>query len=144
MTTIRSIYNSGPLCDGITFSEPTATQQQFKDECDVNFILRRFADTGVLTHVSDSQPLFDDCSEFDYLHAMNTVVRAQEDFNALPSAVRKRFNNSPAELFSFLSQEENHDEAVALGLFVPKVSESASDSAPAPAPAAASDGGSNS
>lgn len=146
MTTIRSIYNSGPLCDGITFSEPTATQQQFKDECNVNFILRRYADTGVLTHVSDVEPCFDDCSEFDYLHAMNTVVRAQEDFNALPSAVRKRFNNSPQELFSFLAKEENRDEAVALGLVVPKVSESASDSvpAPAPAPAPASDGGSNS
>lgn len=140
MTTIRSIYNSGPLCDGITFSEPAATQQQFKDECDVNFILRRFADTGVLTHVSDSQPVFDECSEFDYLNAMNTVVRAQEDFEALPSNVRKRFNNSPAELFSFLAKEENRDEAVSLGLVVPKVSESAADSAPSPA--AASDGGS--
>ena len=138
---IRSIYDAG-FFDGITFSAPTATQQQFKDECDVNFILRRFADTGVLTHVSEAEPLFDDCSEFDYLNAMTTVVRAQEDFNALPSAVRKRFNNSPAELFSFLAKEENHDEAVALGLFVPKVSDSVSDSVSAPAPA--SDGGSGS
>jgi len=49
-------------------------------------------------------------------------VRADEDaFAALPAKIRARFSNRPAELVAFVSDSANYDEAVELGLIVPKV-----------------------
>lgn len=44
---------------------------------------------------------------------------AEAQFMALPSDIRARFHNSPLELISFLSREENRAEAVNLGFIDP-------------------------
>ena len=48
---------------------------------------------------------------------------------ALPSRVRRRFDNDPAELMEFLADEANREEAVMLGLI-----EKEEPVQPAPAP----------
>jgi len=52
----------------------------------------------------------------DYHSCLNKVNDAVNDFNRLPSEVRKAFDNSPGSLIEFLSDESNRDAAIELGL----------------------------
>ena len=52
----------------------------------------------------------------DYHTALNRVIAAQDEFEALPAQIRARFNNDPAELIEFLEDDKNRPEAETLGL----------------------------
>lgn len=98
-------------------SDNGRTQQHFKDECDINFIVDRWVKTGVLTHVSHAEAVVGDFDgPEDYQEAVERVFKAQESFQALPSEIRSRFANDPALLMRFVSDPENQAEAVKLGL----------------------------
>ena len=98
-------------CDG------GRTQQHFKDEADVNFIVDRWMSSGQLTHVSTAQAI---TGEFDtpedFQDAVSRVLAAEAAFMELPAELRARFANSPAAFISFVSDGANQEEAVALGL----------------------------
>lgn len=114
---IFSLYGEQPPKKGMKFKEPSLTQQHFKDECDVNRIMQRYQETGNWGEQMDVRPQFGDFSnEFDFRTAQETVIRAQAAFESLPSKVRRRFGNDPAELLEFLQDEANRDEAIMLGL----------------------------
>jgi phage internal scaffolding protein len=85
--------------------------------------MQRYAATGVLVDPltqSSRQPSFGDFSgDFDYQKSQNAIISAQNAFDALPAALRKRFDNNPAELLAFIADEKNKDEAIKLGL-IPK------------------------
>lgn len=92
------------------------TKQSFKDECDINRIMARYAATGTLDFVNKREAQFMDVSDIDFQNAMQLVTQSREAFMSLPSAVRSRFNNDPGQLLGFLSDSSNLDEAVKLGL----------------------------
>lgn len=101
----------------LVFTRPSRTQQSFRDECDINSILRQFNVTGQLP-VGSVQPQYGDFSGItDYQSALNAVMAAQDSFLALPAKVRARFDNDPALFVEFASDEANKDEMKALGLF---------------------------
>ena len=53
---IRSRYNFG-VREGWSSSVPSMTQQQFKDEADINYIVSMYDSTGVMpTFHGDGQP----------------------------------------------------------------------------------------
>lgn len=105
---------------GVACEEPSLAQQQFKDECDINNILRQFNITGQLP----DQPLSPKYGDFsgisDYKTALDRVIAADEEFMNLPATLRARFDNDAANLISFLDNEENRLEAEKLGLLEPK------------------------
>lgn len=117
---IRSIYNQRPGRVQVEFTEPSLTQQQFKDECDINHIMQRYRETGFLTdplRPATAKPQFGDFSTVaDFMEAQNIIVRARENFEALPSMVRQEFGNDPARMLAFLENESNYERAVELGL----------------------------
>jgi len=92
------------------------TKQSFKDECDINRIMARYAATGTLDFVNRREAQFLDVSDVDFQNAMQIVTQSREAFESLPSALRERFGNDPAKLLGFLSDESNLDEAIKLGL----------------------------
>ena len=101
---------------GLACEEPSLAQQHFKDECDINNILRQFNITGLLPE-SPLSPRYGDFSGIgDYHTALNRVIAAQDEFEALPAQIRARFNNDPAELIEFLEDDNNRPEAESLGL----------------------------
>lgn len=104
--------------DGLDCRTPSRTQQQFKEECDVNNILRNYVNTGVLTHTSDIPPQFGDFSHVpaDYGEALALIQKSEEEFMTLSAEVREKFDNRPGNLIRFLQDEKNIDEAVKLGL----------------------------
>jgi len=100
----------------LVFTRPSRTKQSFRDECDINNILRKFNVTGQLP-VGSVQPQYGDFSGVtDYQSALNAVMAAQDSFLALPAKVRSRFANDPALFVEFASDEANKDEMRALGL----------------------------
>ena len=104
---------------GLHCEDATLTQQHFKDECDINNILRQFNVTGLLPE-SPLSPRYGDFTGIgDYHTALNRVIAAEDEFMALPAQIRSRFDNDPARLIDFLENQENKDEAIKLGLVNP-------------------------
>lgn len=99
----------------LTFEGPGLTKQSFKDECDINILMSRFQDTGVVDHVTQAIPRYVDVSEMDYQTAMDTIAGARSLFHALPSTIRDRFGNDPQRLLEFVDDPRNQAEAVELG-----------------------------
>lgn len=121
-----------PEFPGITFApDSSKTIQDFKDEADVNKLVNRFSETGsfydplVTAQAAVRKPLFDDFSNVpDYQAAQELVLQAQNQFDSLPSAIRDRFANDPAQFLAFVSDDSNRDEAIKLGIVdAPVVSE---------------------
>ena len=100
----------------LVFVGASRTKQSFRDECDINNILRKFNVTGQLP-IGSVQPEYGDFSGVtDYQSALNAVMAAQDSFLQLPAKVRSKFNNDPALFVDFASDEANKDEMKALGL----------------------------
>jgi len=101
---------------GLHCEDASLAQQHFKEECDINTILEKFNISGMLPE----QPLSPRYGDFigigDYHTALNRVIAAQDEFEALPAQIRARFNNDPAQLIEFLENSDNRPEAEQLGL----------------------------
>jgi phage internal scaffolding protein len=96
---------------------PGLAQQHFKDECDVNNILRKYQKTGLIDHVNRFQGDYADLSDVpDFQDSLNAVIDAQEAFMTLPSSIRKQFGNDPAAFLDFVHDPDNRDEMVKMGL----------------------------
>lgn len=95
---------------------PSMTKQSFKDECDVNVIMRRYQQTGVLPLGDGRVPRYIDATSADYQEAMFLVADARSAFAELPSALRERFHNDPKRMLEFLEDPRNREEAIKLGL----------------------------
>jgi phage internal scaffolding protein len=95
--------------------EPTMAQQHFKDECDINFVLKNFGIEGLTQN--RLEPRYGDFSDVvDYHSALNAVIAAEDGFMALSANIRTRFQNDPAQLIDFLENPANREEAESLGL----------------------------
>ena len=104
----------------VTFSGPGRTKQQFKDECDINHIMARFQQTGLLDFVNRGQPQYLDVTGHDYQTAMDTIANANSLFQQMPSALRAEFNNSPQEFVEFCENPANAPRMAELGLLEAK------------------------
>lgn len=99
----------------------TRTQQQYREQADVNVIMAQYLKTGVLNHVAQRQGIYADLSDLpNYQTCLNIVKSAEAGFMSLDAKIRARFHNNPQELIKFLSKEKNRDEAVELGLVLKK------------------------
>lgn len=98
---------------------PSMTQQQFKDECDVNNILRKYSEYGHLDHVNRAQPRYMDCSSISahtFQEHLDFMMDFEDHFDSLPEEIRKRFDDDPSLMMEFLSDERNHEEAMRIGI----------------------------
>lgn len=118
-------YDTNAASDesGIACEEPSLAQQHFKDECDINNILRQFNITGLLPENPLSPRYGDFTGISDYQTALNAVMEAEEGFMTLPAQIRARFNNDPEQLIQFLDNSQNLDEAIRLGIVDKKLIE---------------------
>ncbi len=97
----------------------TRTKQSFRDECDINNIMTKYQKTGAIAHVNEHQANYGFATGQDFASAMRTCVQAQEMFNALPSSIRTRFANDPAQFLDFVQDADNKKEGQELGLWPP-------------------------
>jgi len=96
----------------ISSSPTTKTKQSFKDEVDVNNIIRRFQKTGELPAAS-RVPRYEDFSNVpSYQDALNFVAGVNDAFLELPSRIRNQFSNDPGAYLDFVSDPKNADALV--------------------------------
>ncbi len=117
---IRSRYALGDPVKGLEFHEPSLTQQQFKDECEIESLLKAHNLSQVMGIVNnhDRQPLYADVTDIpDFHDAQNHVARATEYFEGLPSDVRSRFNNSLSEFLTTLNNPDAREALTEMGVF---------------------------
>lgn len=120
---VRNAY-SPRVRKPLVIEGPSLTKQSFKDECDINVIMKRYASTGVLPGAERAAGArYMDCSVIDYQQSMLLVASAKSMFLDLPAAVRDRFGNDPAKLMEFVEDKRNLEEARALGLARPEAKE---------------------
>lgn len=114
---VKSIYE-GPT--RFTPVGESATKQSFKEEVDINNIVKRFTKGMGLENMQGS-PLseknFGDFSDVPDLRTLyDRMQNAEESFYRLPSKVRMKFDNDPLDFIDFASNPDNLDEMRELGL----------------------------
>lgn len=93
------------------------TKQEFREECDINHIMARYAQFGTLPVSNEQAPMYGDFTDVATLMDAHAVVQQASDlFAALPAKVRDRFANDPVRMVEFLNDPANRDEALKLGM----------------------------
>ena len=97
MTKIKTAYDRSTHDNPKTIClEESKTEQCHATECDISNILRRHNAGDLLAHVKYTQLNFGDYTEInEYDEALNTVAKANQAFEALPSNIRELFQNKP-------------------------------------------------
>lgn len=81
------------------------TKQEFKAECDINNIIRRYAREGFLRHMARGVPEFLDVSEIgDFRTAVDQVREAERWFSLLPAKIRTKFGDDAARFLDEAGQ----------------------------------------
>lgn len=109
-------YYEPLVAPGIHFGEELSrTHQSFKEECDINNIVKKAEKAGFFPPQLEQQ--YGDFSDpVDFREAMELVLHAEEQFSSLPANVRARFGNSPEAFLEFATDANNAEELVRLGL----------------------------
>lgn len=119
----RSPYNydtrAASLASGLFCEDETLAQQQFRDECDINTIIRNFGLTGQMP-ADVRVPLQGDFAEApDFQSAMNLLLAAEDAFMQYPAELREEFQNDPGKFVEFVSDPKNVERCRELGLARP-------------------------
>lgn len=109
------------------------TQQHFKDECDINNILKSYR--GKIP-TSEEPAFFMDCTVNDLQSAYEIAEDIGSRFDSLDSEVRAKFNNNPLELLEFVHNADNQTAAIELGLLPKPISVEPTPVESTPAPPA--------
>ena len=115
-------YDTDAISDmtALECERDTKTQQQFKDEVDINTIVERFGVTGEAPPTINFPEEQDFTEVHDFQSAMNVLRASEEAFMQLPAKARARFQNSPQQFMEFIHDADNQDEAIKLGLATKK------------------------
>lgn len=115
------------------------TKQSHKAECDINTILAQYAKTGIINHISNSEPQYLDLpSSVDFQESLALVQEASDAFASLPSGVRDRYANDPGRFLSALSDPGQRDFLREAGVLKPAIEAPPAPKEP-PKPASAAD-----
>ena len=119
--------------------EKSLTKQEFVAQCDVNNIMKKYQETGLLEHVNRYQGSYGEFADApDYHTALNKMHEADEMFMTIPADIREMFRNDPGAFLEFVMNEDNEDEMRELGL-LPKKPVEKQEQEPAPVAKAASE-----
>jgi len=89
--------------------QESIVQQQFRDEVDVNTIVRRFGLTGQVPAMQGPGVYGDFTGITDYESALARIEETRERFMELPPEVREQFNNNPGELARYVEGSTEED-----------------------------------
>lgn len=104
---------------GLRCEDETMAQQQFKDECDINTIVRQFGITGQLP-TNLRMPLNEAFVDvMDYQSALNQIMESEAAFMQMPAEIRETFQNDPQRFVDYVSDEKNVEQCRKWGLAMP-------------------------
>lgn len=96
--------------------DESLTQQHFTEDADLNVIAKRFGLNQIPVGPIDPSAFRDTTSDPTLAEILQHQIDARNGFMELPLKIRKRFHHSPGELWAFVNDPENAEEAVRLGL----------------------------
>ena len=82
--------------------------QSARDEQNINYIVSKAVKTGMLPVLMSREPMQALPDVDSYQDALNRVVYAQQEFEKLPSLVRREFGNDPSRLLEALSNPKEN------------------------------------
>jgi len=105
----------------IECADPSLTVQADRDSSDINFIVKQFGITGRLPF-GVAVPEYADYSDIpnDYHQALQFIDDLGDSFLEMPAPVRARFDNDPGLFLDFVNASDNYEEAISLGIVLPK------------------------
>lgn len=92
------------------------TKQSHAEESNINIILAKYIKTGILEHVKEHTSNYGFATSDDFHTSMNIILKAQDMFDDLPSATRKKFANRPENFLDFVQDPKNEQEMFDMGL----------------------------
>lgn len=106
---------AGYACSGASMAA-----QEFKQDCDINHIVKRAQRTGTLP-VVPREVMYgeEDETAGDLRAKMDLINDIRDHFDKLPSDIRLRFNNDALAYNAWVVNPDNYSEAVKLGLIKP-------------------------
>lgn len=119
---------------------PSRTKQSFKKECDINNIMAKYQKTGLIDHYNSNKGEYGFATSADFRQCQETLLAAESQFAALPSKMRRKFDESPEQFLAFCEDPTNRSEMALMGLLNETATAeqaalaAASDSASAPVP----------
>lgn len=118
------------------FEDESLTVQSDGELTDLNRMMERYKNTGLLDALNKTEAQFMDCTQFsDYADLMRNVKEAEAEFMKLPSKVREIFDHDVVVWLDSAHDKEKRDALVQAGyLKMPEV-------APAEAPPGVEEGG---
>ena len=91
-------------------SEPSITDQSGASDSDINNIVARYKQTGVLPDIKQTAQQFIDCTQIrDYQDSKNTIAKANSLFHQLPAELRALMQNNPANTHNFFTDPRNKE-----------------------------------
>lgn len=111
MAKFYTLYDEQPPKEGVEITMASATDQTFKEECDIHHIIANFGVTGLVdspgSHDPETLQYGDTTLLPDYETACNLVASVNQEFSELPSKVRAEFGNDPRQLLDALTSTDS-------------------------------------
>jgi phage internal scaffolding protein len=112
---------------------PSLTKQSFAQESNINFIIAKYRQTGLLEHVAEHKGQYGEHQNIDYHEALNAIRKAEAMFDSIPADIRKRFDNDPGKFVDHVMDPKNQESVYEMGLAERPFVLEANPGVPAPA-----------
>ena len=100
--------------------EPTMTKKSMAEQLDVNNIVKKYNQTGVLQKMTQFEGVYGEFDSMDMRDAINKVERATELFMEVPSEIRGKFENDAGAFIDYATNPQNIDQMRDWGLAEPR------------------------
>lgn len=88
-------------------AESNRTHGEFRQECNINNIMKKYQRSGFVDHVAKHGPRYGEFPAMDFREALEFLQESQEMFDELPSEVRREFDNDPAAFLEYVQDPAN-------------------------------------
>lgn len=129
---IQLDYRGRPRSDSQTeFLDQSLTIQSDAPEADIQLILKKYREVGIIDNLNLTEASFMDVTEFtDFADLMRQTKIAENEFMKLPSKVREIFNHDVANWLDTAHDEEKRASLIEAGIIEPEQQPGTGDQPP--------------
>lgn len=103
-------------------SQPSKTDQSAAQDSDINIIVARYKQTGIMPEIRQTASQFIDCTKIGTFQDLrNQIANANSLFMQFPSEIRALMKNDPANVHDFFSDPRNEGLIKKYSLQAPEV-----------------------